>query len=734
MSMLSEALYYSNKGWFVFPCREKYGEPFIRNGETIISKEKQPYVSKGLDSATIEETQIKAWWDKWPNAMIGVNCGKSGLFVVDIDRKHVNGLDNFAEWKINDGAGLHSWTPSGGIHIVFSGSGKSSTNGKIGIDTRGEGGYFIVPPSEILEGDNPGKYSKIDDWERVPGVIPDGLMSKLFPDKTYEYDRNPIKDGNEKKQLSRASLNFLANGAVAGERNSTLFKVLADFNGCGYTKDECKEIVLPVCKRINLSDDEFEQVLAHAYSKMRTSAIPDSIQEKLLSGGKNIASKITYDEQSLMENALIACLIMDNQLIPIVYDILNADDFQLLRNRIIFKTISRMYNSSTKVDLITVSNEIDKTTDKIKLDEISKMLTEYFVSPDSVITYAYIIKEKSSIRKVESLMDNKVNYTKSGNLIEILTMIEKDLADIAVYGGAKTTNILNGEQATQFVVERTKAIISGEIIQLPIGFIDYDKYIGGLYPNELVICAGRAGDGKSAMSLSIVNNVGIEQNKGVAFFSLEMSTHESICRLICQLTGIPFRNVFQGKMTKQQWASYEESMQKISNSKIMFDDSSGITIPELRSKIRKLMEKDIKLIVIDQLEQIKGYEGNPTYIQYDKIAYDIKSFTKEFNVPIILNHQLNRGVTDRKLKNPEPELSDLNQAGEKPANQVWAIVHKKDEEGKIIKSKIKILKNRNGPKIDFPVTFIGERMLFVNATHGGEGSSDDDNEPDWTNE
>jgi replicative DNA helicase len=156
-------------------------------------------------------------------------------------------------------------------------------------------------------------------------------------------------------------------------------------------------------------------------------------------------------------------------------------------------------------------------------------------------------------------------------------------------------------------------------------------------------------------------------------------------------------------------------------------------------------------VVIDQLEQVKGYDGQASYIQLDKNAYDIKNLTKEFNVPIILNHQLNRAITDRKLKNPEPILSDLNQAGEKPSNQVWVILHKKDEKGKIMQSKIKVLKNRNGPIIEFAVVYVGERMLFSNPTReeekyvfhsGDEGSSEDEYEhrnddtppgdsPDW---
>jgi len=717
-NMLQEALDYAARGWYVFPCREKPGEPFNRNGEQVTPSEKTPYISKGLNDATLDADQIQAWWKMWPNAMIGINAGKSGLFVVDIDKKYVNGLDTFQTWNINDSAGLHSFTPSGGMHIVFSGSGRTTTNAKTGIDTRGDGGYFIAPPSKIIEGTYAGEYKRFDDWGKAPGVIPDGLMGKLFPDRTTEYVRgNFIAADGVKKQLSRASLSFLANGALPGERNATLFKVLADFVGCGYTQDETRDAVQPVCLRIGLTGGEFETVLVHAYSKPRTSSIPDSIQEKISEGGKKATSKITFEEQTVMEDALLACLLVDNSLIPAISDILNYEDFQVFKNRIIYKAINRLYNSGMKVDFITASNEVDRETDKIGLDDISKMINQYSVLTENAVTYAYIIREKASIRKLEAIMDNKASYTKSGNLVEIITVVEKDISNVALYGGARSSSVLDSKQATDMVIEQTRKIRTGEIEQLKIGFSEYDNRIGGIYSNELVVCAARSGDGKSALALSIVNYVSLINYKASAFFSLEMSTHETICRLICQMTGLQFKDVYQGRLNPDEWEIYENAMARISESKIYFDDTFGITVPELRSKIRKLMEKDIKLVVIDQLEQIKGYEGMPLYAQLDRISYDIKNFTKEFNVPIILNHQLNRSSTDRRLKNPELQLSDLNQAGEKPANQVWAISHNKDESGKIMQSKIKILKNRNGPRIEYAVIFVGDRMLFSNPIH-----------------
>lgn len=717
VSMLDEALEYARRGWKVFPCREKPGEPYIRGGETIIPPEKTPYIAKGLNASTLDEDQIIAWWTMWKEALIGINAGESGLFVVDIDKKNIDGLDTYSKWDINDSGGLKSITPSGGMHIIFTGTGKSSTNGKTGVDTRGKGGYFIVPPSKILEGEHVGEYRRFGDWSNPPGIIPDGLMSKLFPESTIEYVRGsstPATDGTKKK-LSRVTREFMTLGAIPGERNTKLFNAASDFVGCGYAREETKGFLFPIVEKMGLSNSEFETVLEHAYSKPRTPSIPDTIQEKIMEGGKDVASKITFEEQAIMENAVLACMMLDNTSIPVIQDILNFDDFRVVKNRIIYRTINRMFMSGMRVDHLTVASEVEKETDKVSLDDISKLTSLYFVNTDNAATYADIIKEKSSLRKLESLLDNKEKYIK-GNLVESISTLEKDVADIALGSGVRSAAVLNSSQATELVTQRTEMMISGQIEQLKIGFSDFDYHVGGIYSDELIMCAARSGEGKSAFMLSILNHVSIVQGKPSIIFSLEMSTHESICRLICQLTGIAYKDVYQGKMSTDEWKEYRIAMEKIADSPLYFDDGFGMTVPEIRSKVRKLVDKGLVLIGIDQLEQIKGYDGMSVAEQYNKNAYDIKNMCKEFNIPILLNHQLNRNIADRKLKNVQPITADLNQAGEKAPDQVHIILHNKDENNKIMQSKVQIIKNRNGPTIDYPVIFVGSRMLFSNPT------------------
>jgi replicative DNA helicase len=733
--LLDAALAYAKMGWYVFPCRERPGKPYINSdGETITSLEKQPYVSKGLDAASIEPSQIQSWWSMYPNAMIGINCGKSGLFVIDLDKKNdVDGIKNFKKLIPYETPGcLHSITPSGGSHLVFSGKGKSSSlkgfqtpSGSIqvasggegrylnvsplGIDTRGEGGYIIAPPSVILEGKKSGAYVPVSAWNHQPVEVPAEFLEKLFPNKK-EYENKPLQS-DEKGKLSYATLYFLTQGAPGGMRNDTLFKALADYAGCGYTKEESREQVRPVAERIGLSVSEFEQTLDHAFSKDRTPSIPASLQEKF-SENRVYSGLISDEECDILENALLSCIIADNTNIPKVLDIVTSSDFRAKKNESVFKIIESLFLDGISVDPITLSSK------GIPVEDVDKIINSYEIKVENATSYASVIKELSAFRKFQRLMNKGADMAKKGDrLSDIIESVEKELADVSIASGARTTLLVDSRQATNLVGERIKDIHSGKIAVLKTGFIKFDKDTGGLLPGDLLMLTGEPGDGKSALALSLVHNVGITQKKPVVFFTLEMSIHETICRLICQITGLEFKKAFRGELSSDEWEMYNNAVEVISNSPITFDDSSSMTIPELRSKIRKLKEKGLVLAVIDQLEQMKGYLNQAKYLQFDAIGYDIKTVGKDFDIPFAVCHQLRvRHGGDKRPKDSDPQMSDMNQAGEKPATVIWAIVHKRGDDGKIVATKIKVMKNRNAPKDDFPVIFIGERMLFGNPT------------------
>jgi hypothetical protein len=187
---LEEAIKYADLGFYVFPCREKpASKSYIdEKGKIRLPREKSPYISGGFHQATIDKNQIADWWHQYPRACIGISCGVSNLFLIDVDvKKGRKGIDNYMMLGISDSGALHSRTPSKGIHILFSGNGKSSTDTEKGIDTRGEGGYFIAPPSVIFDGDYSGKYVALDEWNRVPELISDEDLTKLNIGKNKEH-------------------------------------------------------------------------------------------------------------------------------------------------------------------------------------------------------------------------------------------------------------------------------------------------------------------------------------------------------------------------------------------------------------------------------------------------------------------------------------------------------------------------------------------------------------------
>lgn len=181
------ALEYASRGWHVFPCRERNGQPYYsqKQNRIIMPKAKRPYIANGVNAASTDPAQIRAWWSQHPRAAIGCNCGASGLFAFDLDMKDGrNGWASFRAMQIDHSGALHSQTPSFGYHIIYSGSGKCSTNQATGVDTRGEGGYIILPPSVIYYPDgNWGEYFQCDNWTRTPGPLPAGVLEQLFPPK-----------------------------------------------------------------------------------------------------------------------------------------------------------------------------------------------------------------------------------------------------------------------------------------------------------------------------------------------------------------------------------------------------------------------------------------------------------------------------------------------------------------------------------------------------------------------
>ena len=242
----------------------------------------------------------------------------------------------------------------------------------------------------------------------------------------------------------------------------------------------------------------------------------------------------------------------------------------------------------------------------------------------------------------------------------------------------------------------------------------------GLQPSDLLIIAGRPGQGKTGFLLSVAKNAALTHKKHVAIFSLEMSNEQVVQRLIAQETGIDSQRLRTGKLTQEEWPLFTHSIEVFSDTKIFLDDTPAITPLALRTKCRRLhMEFGIDLVIIDYLQLMSGDTRNDNRVQeVSFISRSLKVLARELNVPVLAAAQLSRAVEQRTDK--RPVLSDLRESGslEQDADIVMFIYRPDQYEKDTAKQNIAeiiISKHRNGPVGSVELIFRGALAKFENA-------------------
>jgi replicative DNA helicase len=255
---------------------------------------------------------------------------------------------------------------------------------------------------------------------------------------------------------------------------------------------------------------------------------------------------------------------------------------------------------------------------------------------------------------------------------------------------------------------------------VPTGFYDLDKLLSGLQPSDLLIIAGRPGQGKTGFLLSVAKNAGLTHKKHVAIFSLEMSNEQVVQRLIAQETGIDSQRLRTGKLLENEWPLFTHAIEVFSDTHIYLDDTPGITPLQLRTKCRRLhLEYGLDLIIVDYLQLMGGDTRNDNRVQeVSQISRSLKVLARELNVPVLTAAQLSRAVEQRTDK--RPVLSDLRESGslEQDADIVMFIYrpdqYEKDTDKQNV-AQIIVAKHRNGPVGDVELIFRGALAKFENA-------------------
>ena len=397
------------------------------------------------------------------------------------------------------------------------------------------------------------------------------------------------------------------------------------------------------------------------------------------------------------EQAVLGAMLMNKEAITVASEILSGDDFYQTAYGILFNSMVELFHAGKPVDLITLQEYLKEkdVPPEISSMEFARDLLMGTQTSANIKSYAEI--------KVNEETANAC-YLQNQPLEEILEDAQKQVFALAETGNSEEYVPIKQVVLNALDVIERASKTKGTVTGIPTGFIDLDYKLSGLQRSDLVLIAARPSMGKTAFVLNIAQHVAFRQNKAVAIFSLEMSKEQLVNRLFSLESHVDAQILRTGNLSDTDWEKLIEGAGTIGSSRMIIDDTSGITISEMRSKCRKYkLEMGLDLIIIDYLQLMSGSNSRKNESrqqEISEISRSLKGLARELNVPVLALSQLSRAVEQRTDK--RPMLSDLRESGaiEQDADVCMFIYrddyYNPDTEDKNI-AEIIIAKQRNGP-------------------------------------
>ena len=409
------------------------------------------------------------------------------------------------------------------------------------------------------------------------------------------------------------------------------------------------------------------------------------------------------------EQSVIGSMFIDTEAIAAATEQISGEDFYNRQYGIVFDTIVELNNEGKPVDFVTLQDRLrsreDVPPEVSGLDFLTNLIASVPTSAN-IKYYAGIVAEKATLRRLIRTNEEIANTCYSG---------KESLDTILESTESKINEVVQKKNVKEFVPIRTVVMnamdkiekaskLHGTVTGIATGFIDLDYRTAGMQPSDLVLIAARPSMGKTAFVLNIAQHVAFRQNKAVAIFSLEMSKEQLVNRLFSLESHVDAQILRTGNLSDTDWEKLIEGAGTIGSSRMIIDDTSGITISEMRSKCRKYkLEMGLDLIIIDYLQLMSGSNSRKNESrqqEISEISRSLKGLARELNVPVLALSQLSRAVEQRTDK--RPMLSDLRESGaiEQDADVCMFIYrddyYNPDTEDKNI-AEIIIAKQRNGP-------------------------------------
>jgi replicative DNA helicase len=424
------------------------------------------------------------------------------------------------------------------------------------------------------------------------------------------------------------------------------------------------------------------------------------------------------------EESLLGAMLLSKDAIAEAQELVELDDFYREANQKIYQCILELYVGGEPADAITLAEILKR---KGWLEGVGgkgyiHTLVNVVPTAASAPYYATIVSQSATLRRLIRAASDiaAMGYATPEDVDEVVNEAESLIFAVAHNRRMGRLEPINALLAETFERLEKLSEAGGSLTGVSTGFHELDHLTSGLQPSDFIVVAGRPAMGKTSFALSIAQHVALEQKLPVAIFSLEMSKHQLVQRMLCSESRVNARNLRDGNLKEEDWLRVSSAMNRMSDAPIWIDDTANVTMLGIRSTSRKLKSNygRLGLIIVDYLQLMQGHTRTENRQQeVSDISRAMKILSRELDTPVIAISQLSRAVESRTDK--RPQLSDLRESGaiEQDADLVMFIyrdeVYDKHSEDKGT-AEIIIGKHRHGPIGDIKLAFIEHFTKFDN--------------------
>ena len=421
------------------------------------------------------------------------------------------------------------------------------------------------------------------------------------------------------------------------------------------------------------------------------------------------------------ERSVLGAVMLNKDVLSEVLEEVTADDFYNESHREIFRAIWELYKDNVAVDMLTVCEELKKrkSLDMAGGRAYIATLTAEVPSTANAVEYAKIVAEKATLRQMIRTSEDitEKGYDAKMAAGEILDYAESGIFKIAQKRQKNDYAKIQDVLLTNIKIIDAASQNKDKIVGIPTGFKDLDEKTSGLQRSDLVIVAARPAMGKTAFALNIAQQSAVKAGSSVIIFSLEMSKEQLGQRLLAMQARVEMQKLKQGDLDRKDWDRITMALDELNNTKIVIDDTPGISIMEMRNKCRRLKaEQGLDLVVIDYL-QLMSLQGKTDNRQQEisTISRNLKLLAREMDCPVIVLSQLSRAPEQR--QDHRPILSDLRESGsiEQDADIVIFLYrddYYNENTDKPGVCEVNIAKHRSGPTDKIELTWVSRYTKF----------------------